>query len=149
MREITFTVPVKPEPQPRQRHRHVKTKDGREFTQNYTPADGPNAAFKATVRLAARQVYSGPPHDGPVTFGCRFVFPRPKGLVWKTKPMPRRKHTLKRFDFDNLSKSITDALTHLIWIDDGQIWTAKVIKQIAAGNEQPHCEVYIRLEDEE
>jgi Holliday junction resolvase RusA-like endonuclease len=70
------------------------------------------------------------------------VFPRPKNKVWKSRPMPREYKTSKP-DFDNLGKSICDALNELIWRDDSLIVEANIIKCIASGYEQPKVEVKI------
>lgn len=143
---ITFTVPTIPVAQPRQRHR-VLTTGGRTFAHNYTPQNSPVNAYKAAVQLAAREAYSGPPHDGPVRLFATFVFPRPKALRWKTKPMPVAKQTSKP-DIDNLVKALTDALNGLVFVDDARIYAVTAMKLVAAGDEQPRCEVRIELEEQ-
>lgn len=141
---ITITVPTLPIAQPRQRHRHVKTKDGREFTQNYTPRTGTAADFKATVRLAAQQAYSGPPLTGPLRVDCTFVFPRQSAKVWASRPMPRYPHT-QRPDRDNLDKAVLDALKGTLLADDASVYDGRITKWRAAGDEQPHCEITITV----
>ncbi|MEM9588985.1 MAG: RusA family crossover junction endodeoxyribonuclease, partial [Planctomycetota bacterium] len=77
----------------------------------YTPSKHPVEAFKATVRMAAADVMRGrAPLQGPLRVDAEFVFPRPRNRVWKTKPMPRERHT-KKPDRDNLDKAALDALT--------------------------------------
>jgi Holliday junction resolvase RusA-like endonuclease len=102
----------------------------------------PVAAFKATCRLAAQMAYSGPPLDCPLSVRLVFVMPRPSALQWKTRPMPRLPHA-KKPDVDNLTKSVLDALTGLLWLDDAQIAACSIEKWIAAGDEQPHVEVEV------
>lgn len=140
-RTIHFTVPTIPVAQPRQRHRVVSS-GGRTFASNYTPKNDPVNAYKAAVQLAAREAYSGPPLDGPLALLAIFVFPRPKAMRWKTKPMPRVPHCGKP-DADNLIKSLTDALNGLTIVDDSRFASVVAAKWIAEGDEQPHCVVTI------
>lgn len=143
MQPIKFTVPAVPVAQPRQRHRIITSKKtGKAFAQNYTPTCDPVNAFKASVQLAASAVYQGAPIAGPVRIAMLCVFPRPKAMVWKTKPMPRV-WCDKKPDFDNLGKSIADALTGTVLVDDASIVSAQVDKYVAAGDEQPHVEIEI------
>lgn len=138
---ISFTIPAIPVAQPRQRHR-VLTVNGRAITTNYTPKDSPANAFKATARYAATQAHAGPPLSGPLSLRVVFVFPRPKSLTWKSKPMPQTWHD-KRPDLDNCEKCLMDALKGLVWLDDSQVCQKDTSKVIAAGDEQPRVEVTI------
>lgn len=140
---IRFTVPSVPVAQPRQRHRIVKS-GARVYSHNYTPTKDPVNAFKAAVQMAARQAYQGPPLSGALDVRMVFVMPRPKSMTWKTKPMPRVPHTGKP-DRDNLMKSVQDALNELLWKDDSQICAGAIEKFIAAGDEQPHVEVFVNV----
>lgn len=140
---IAFTVPAIPIAQPRQRHRKIKTQDGREFTQDYTPTEAPVNAFKATVRMAARAAHAGPPLDGPLLISTIFVMPRPNAMIWKRKPMPRVWRSVGVGDVDNMQKALFDALSKLIWRDDKQVCYPVSLLTIAAGNEAPHLEVRI------
>mgnify|MGYP001617364767 CR=1 FL=1 len=134
---VVFAVPCVPIAQPRQRHRAV-TANGRTFVANYTPKKDPVNAFKAAIRDACKKVYNGPPLDGPIRVALTFIMPRPKGLYWKTKAMPRRWHET-RPDFDNLTKAACDALSTQAWRDDAQICDVHIRKLIAAGDEAPHA----------
>jgi len=138
---ISFIVPGLPVAQPRQRHRVVHS-GGRVFAQNYTPAKDPVQAFKAAIRLAAAAVYQGPPLEGPLSMSVLFVFPRPKSMLWKKRPMPREFKTSKP-DWDNAGKAVADALTGQLWRDDAQIASVTVAKFVAAGDEQPHTSIVI------
>lgn len=152
--QITFTVPGVPIPQPRPRATlapggrsariHEVTHIKNAVTGERRPH--PIAAFKATVRLAAEAVYKGAPLSGPLGISCRFIFPRPKSMLWAKRPMPRVVKT-GRPDWDNLGKSVCDALNGLLWIDDGQIAAAFVTKYTAAGDEQPRTEIMIETID--
>jgi Holliday junction resolvase RusA-like endonuclease len=139
---ISFTVPGLPYAQPRQRHR-IAGAGGKRFVQNYTPKDDPVNEFKASVRLAFAQAYSGQPLAGPIAISALFVFPRPGRLIWKKRPMPRQYHDVKP-DADNLLKSLKDALKSLAWADDSQVAVLRGIKVYAAGGEQTRTEVQIK-----
>lgn len=141
MDRISFTVPCVPVSQPRQRHRIQKTAVGA-FVRNYTPAKHRVNDFKATVRLAAAQAYSGPPLTGPLSLTAVFVFPRPSRLLWKKRPMPRLPHSVKP-DRDNCEKALLDALKGTLFVDDAQVCDGPIQKCYAAGDEQPHVEVVV------
>lgn len=143
MTPIRFTVPAVPIAQPRQRTRVVNA-NGKTFAQNYTPKTGPVQDFKATVRHAAAVAYSGAPLTCPLALSLTFVMPRPSSMVWKTKPMPREPYAVKKNDWDNLGKSVCDALNKLLYADDGLLCEVKVSRCIAAGDEAPHVEVEVQ-----
>lgn len=92
--------------------------------------------------MAFENAYQGAPLAGPLRCDLVFVMPRPKGLIWKTKAMPRLFHASKP-DRDNLDKAVMDALKGLAWNDDAQVCQGSIEKWIAAGDEQPH--VVIRI----
>jgi len=139
--EVRFTVPGTPVAQPRQRH-SVAMIRGRAVAQNYTPSKHPVQSFKAAVQLAASMAHDGAPIMGPISMAVTFVFPRPKGMVFRKKPMPRTAKTSKP-DVDNLMKSVCDALNGLLWLDDAQVFDARIIKLVASGDEQPRTEVVV------
>lgn len=144
---ITIRVPAIPVAQPRPR---ASSFGGHKRVHEVTSikgADGkrkphPILAFKATVRLAAERAYQGAPLEGPLRCDIEFVFPRTTAQVWKTKPMPRLRHT-KKPDRDNLDKAVMDSLKGLVWVDDCQVCDGRIEKWIAAGDEQPHTVITI------
>jgi Holliday junction resolvase RusA-like endonuclease len=109
----------------------------------YEDKKHPVAAFKATVRYAFQQEYTGAPLQGPLDCSITFVLPRPQSMVWKTRDMPRARHA-KKPDRDNLDKAVMDALKGIAWIDDAQVCDGRIQKWIAAGDEQPHAVITIR-----
>jgi Holliday junction resolvase RusA-like endonuclease len=128
---IKFTVPAVPIAQPRQRHA-VRGN----HAVNYLPSKHPVHAFKATCRIAAAEVMTGGPMTGAVMLTLQIVLPRPKSITRKTRPNPRLRHA-KKPDVDNLVKSIKDALTGLVWVDDSQVAELHASKWVAAATEQP------------
>lgn len=138
----SFVVPGIPVAQPRQRHR-ILTAGGRSFAQNYTPTRSPVNEFKAAVRMAWSGAYSGAPLEGPLGMLLVFVMPRPKAMQWKKRPMPRDWYAVSKNDWDNLGKSVSDALLGLAYADDGQIAMAQVNRVIASGDEAPHTKVTV------
>jgi len=140
---IEFRVPCVPVAQPRQRHRIVKTKTGGQFVHNYTPTGSPVNAFKAAVFDSCARAYSGPPLNCPLSMSVSFVFPRPANKIWKTRQMLREPYIAKKNDWDNLGKSVCDALNKLLFTDDGLLCQVTVERWIASGDEQPHCEIRI------
>lgn len=134
---ITLHVPAVPVAQPRARAAviggHARVYDNKKH---------PVTEFKATVRMALLNAYSGPPLSGPLRCDLVFVMPRPKSLIWKTRPMPREPH-VKKPDIDNLVKAIFDALNGIAFIDDAQVCQGSIEKWIASGDEQPHAVITI------
>ena len=140
---IRFTVQAVPVAQPRQRH--AIAKGG--FITNYTPAAHPVNQFKAAVCFAAKQVYNGPVLDCAISVDIVAVFPRPKSMVKKNKPMYREWKTSKP-DRDNIEKSVFDALNRVLWRDDSLICAGSTLKYIASGDEQPHVSISVATLEE-
>ena len=144
---IEIKVATIPVAQPRQRHR-VANIGGRVVSQNYTPASNPVNAFKARLQDAAEKAMANRlPLGGALRIDIVAVFPRPKGLIWKRRPMPRIRHT-KKPDRDNLDKACLDALRGIVFHDDCQACEGGVQKWIASGAELPHVIVRVaEIED--
>ncbi len=144
---MKITVPAVPVAQPRQRHRVITTESGKTFAHNYTPKDDPVNSYKATVRLAARDLGLIEPIDGPVRVDIDFYLPRPKRLMRRKDPPGAIPHTAKP-DRDNLEKATTDALKGLLWRDDAQICDGRVRKWYAEKDGVPRVEIEIREVEE-
>lgn len=138
---LTFVVNSVPVAQPRQRHRVIEMGD-KSFVHNYTKKSDPVNAFKAAIQLALSMVYKGPVLDQAIGVYITAVFPRPKTMVYKTKPMPRIRKKTKP-DNDNLEKAIWDAMSKLLYRDDCLISDSGFRKRIAAGDEKPHVVITI------
>ena len=140
LKQVSFEVPGIPIAQPRQRHRLAGI-PGKSFIQNYTPKGDPVNAFKAAVRLVASQHFTVP-LEGPVILEATFIMPRPQAMMWKKRATPRAPHDHKP-DADNLGKALMDALKGVAWRDDSQVWSLKLMKVIANGQEVPRTLVTI------
>jgi len=99
----------------------------------YTPKS--TAIFENLVRLKAEKEFTHP-LNGAIRVAIRFHLPRPKKMIWKTKPMPET-YSDKRPDIDNLAKSVIDGLTGIAFKDDGQIADLHLTKKYHAGNNEP------------
>lgn len=143
---VIHTTPVA---QPRGRVGVIKQKNGKVrgtiFNQTTIKnSDGtkkphPIVAFKSDVKRTIAQHWKGAPLEGPLRLDLVFVFPRPKKLIWKTKPMPRLRYSIKP-DRDNIDKSLMDAVKGIVWIDDAQVCDGRIQKFYAAGDETPFVE---------
>lgn len=95
-----------------------------------------NRDWRATVQLAARDAYSGPPLSGPIALYVVFHLPRPKSHYGtgrnadRLKPSAPRWHATKP-DTTKLLRSTEDALTGVIWRDDALIARQTAVKQYA------------------
>jgi Holliday junction resolvase RusA-like endonuclease len=136
---IRLFVPAVPVAQPRPRAFTV----GGKARMGDVPTKHPVHDFKASVRMAFRAAYQGRPLGGPVRMTCVFIMPRPRAMIWKTKPMPRVPYCAGKNDWDNLGKAVSDSLLKVAYYDDGQLWKVCVERWIAAGDEAPHAEILI------
>jgi Holliday junction resolvase RusA-like endonuclease len=127
MTSIEFSVFSVPVAQPRQRHRIVQAK-GRIFATNYTPAKDPVNEYKYQIKQTAREYMEGNSlWEGPLGMEVEVYLPRPKLMDGKKWPGGRIYHSGKK-DVDNLFKSVADALTGIVYRDDGQICNTTIQK---------------------
>jgi Holliday junction resolvase RusA-like endonuclease len=79
-------------------------------------------SWRATLATAARQAMDGrPPVDGCVVVDVEFLFPRPKNHYranGKIKPWALDIPHGKKPDRDKLDRSLGDALTGVVFVDD-------------------------------
>lgn len=139
---ITFTVPAVPIAQPRPRIGMRFAKGGGRRPGVMRDENHPVHGFKATVAIAARQAYQGPPLNGPLQMNLYFYLPRPKRLNKKRSRNQRCWHPCKP-DLDNLEKAVLDALKGLTWQDDSQVAEVLKRKMYAAQDETPNVRVEI------
>jgi Holliday junction resolvase RusA-like endonuclease len=142
MTSIDFTVYAVPVAQPRQRHRIIQAK-GRIFSTNYTPAKDPVNEYKYQVRETAKKHMQGEPlWEGALGMVVEVYLPRPKIMDGKKWPPGRVYHSGKK-DIDNLFKSVADALTGIVYRDDGQICNMMVKKFYHERDNMPR--VFVRI----
>lgn len=144
MPTIAFSVPS-PVAQPRHR---VGAGSAGGRPRAYLPKAHPVHAFKGDARSAARDAMAGlDPFCCPVRLTAVFVLPRPSRLAWKRRPTPRVFAPVKP-DLSNLVKSLEDAMTGVVWVDDAQVVEARLGKWHAAGGEPAHVEVTVETLEE-
>lgn len=122
---VSFSVACLPIPQPRQRHRVIRS-GPKAYATNYTPSKHPVNGFKAAIMFEARKWCDRPLPYGPIEIRLRFRFPLPtsakaadRRAIEAGKMLP---YVAKlRNDGDNLEKAAWDALTGILYADDGQI----------------------------
>jgi len=138
---ITFTVQGSPIPQPRQRHRVVKTKSGKVFATNYTPAKDPVQSWKSYVRAGAQQA-GAKVLTGPVKLTVAFFLPRPASLMRRQDPDFALLHPGAR-DIDNLYKAVADCLIGICYQDDKQVALLYASKWYHEKDRGPRAEITI------
>jgi crossover junction endodeoxyribonuclease RusA len=130
--KLQFVVPGKPIPQGSKRHvgHGVMVESSREL--------GP---WRERVALAAHNALlaaGATPFAGAVTIGLEFVLPRPKST-----PKRRTPPAIKRPDLDKTTRSVFDALTGVVWLDDAQVVDLHASKRLAGIGETPGVTVTI------
>jgi Holliday junction resolvase RusA-like endonuclease len=115
---LRFVVPGKPQPKQRARRGNCGTW--------YTPKE--TAVFETHVRLAALVEMTaqgiGKGWTGPVTLTVHCYYPN-----------------ARRYDADNVLKSVSDSINRFVYEDDSQIVSATVTK--AVDRERPRTEVEV------
>jgi crossover junction endodeoxyribonuclease RusA len=133
---VEFFVPGKPAPQGSKRHvgRGIMVESSREV--------GP---WRERVALAAHQAMHIVEVDGrlpviagAVTLALTFVLPRPKAT-----PKRRTPAATKRPDVDKLARSVLDAITDVIIVDDAQVTDLRATKRLAEVGESPGVKIRI------
>jgi len=105
----------------------------------YTPKN--TTKFENFVKMIASKYFKKPISEA-VEIHVKFKLPRPKRLIWKTKPMPEVPCTNVP-DIDNMLKSVVDGLEGIAFYNDKQIWKIVCEKVYHAGNDKPETIVEI------
>jgi Holliday junction resolvase RusA-like endonuclease len=114
---VIFEIPGKP-------HAKQRARGGR--FGHYTPKE--TVAAETFIRLTAAPLFAEP-IAGPVGLDILAVFEPPKSWsAAKRKRMLGSAH-IQRPDFDNIEKSVCDALNGIAYADDGQIAEARTVKR--------------------
>lgn len=106
-----------------------------------TSANPKNKGWQQLVAEGASRALAQEPHGGLLADGVRltvaFYLPRPKSL-------PKRVVAhLKKPDLDKLVRSVKDALSKVVWVDDSQVVEVVATKQYAAVDGQPHAVIRV------
>ncbi len=133
--EIRFTVEGKPEPQGS--IRNVGHRGGKAIL----TSDNPNLhAWREAVGYSARAARLTPGimahKDTPVRVDIEFHLERPPSA-----PKSRQSATVKP-DLDKLCRAILDALTGILWQDDGQVTRINASKHYAP---KPYASIIVEV----
>lgn len=112
----------------------------------YTPKKTKD--YEQLVQICCRNKYKDKPLEGPIRIDIYFYVLIPKNTS-KVRTKAKIEGSIlptKRPDFDNMTKSITDALNGLAYKDDNQIVEAHIYKYFS---DNPRAEVEIRKIDKE
>ena len=130
---LSFVVPGPPVPKARPR-----TVQNNGKTVTYTPE--PVTRYENWIRLCAREVLDrngGTMLHGPLRLEVTFYLRRPASRPKKYRYPDRRP------DVENLVKSVMDALTGLLWVDDAQVVTLNAQKRYG----EPRAEITVYREE--
>jgi crossover junction endodeoxyribonuclease RusA len=121
---LKFTVPGKPAPQESKRHvgHGIMVESSHEL-----------GLWRERVALAAHHALDGAtPFVDAVSVGLEFVLPRPKST-----PKRRTPPAIKRPDLDKVTRSVLDAITGVVLLDDAQVVDLHASKRLAGIGETP------------
>lgn len=132
MASVRFTIPGEPRPKKRARSRIVKTRDGRMFTNHYTPAET-RKEEEATRFIAARAMDGRAPFEGPVCIRAAFYRSVPNSWSRKKRSMALENKLLpvSSPDLDNFVKLSSDGCKGILWRDDSQVVEMHVYKRFS------------------
>lgn len=101
--------------------------------------------WRADVRAAALDTWTGPVLTGPVALTLHFRFDRPKGHYGKHGLLPSAPaYKVTAPDIDKLARATLDALTGIVFRDDAQVVELHVTKGWVAGDYPlPGCSVSV------
>ena len=152
---VSFVVHGTPVPKGSLKPFVVKRKDG-SATAHLThdnPALRPWAQAVAGAAILAR-AHSGrldaPWRGVPIEVSCRFYLPRVKAdygtgrNALKLKPSAATHH-IRKPDVDKLVRGVLDALTGVLYGDDGQVVRAPAEKVLCGPGESPRAEIEVEI----
>lgn len=118
---LQFTVPGTPVAKGRPR---AGTVAGR--VRMFTPAK--TVAYEGLIALAAQSAMDGAaPYLGPVSITVTATFPIPES--WSAKKKATALWHTGRPDGDNILKAVGDGLNGVVWKDDSQVASARILKR--------------------
>lgn len=149
---LDFRVPGDPVPQNTGKVGRWRSKDGREGVTVRQPAKVVRYKLELEERMRAAVVDAGwwglpQPLFGEAAVSLRIiaVFALPVSEHRKRQHVPRRPHTGRYGNCDNLAKAIGDAGEGVLWRDDGQICCLSVSKWVGEQGEPPHVRIVAEL----
>jgi Holliday junction resolvase RusA-like endonuclease len=125
---VTFTVEGPPVGKQRPRFRRFGN-----FVSTYT--DAKTKSYETLVKESAIKAMNGrPPIEGPVKLDLIIRLPVPKSYPKKRSEacLNGSEWPTKKPDWDNVAKSVADAINDIVFLDDTQIVIARVVKIYAA-----------------
>ena len=110
--------------------------------------------WRGDAKIFARQAYKGSPLEGPLTLEVTFWMPRPKGHYGSGRNSDKLKESAPMWpvtkpDSTKLIRSLEDALTGLIWIDDAQVVLQVISKEYASKTQPPGATVQVSIRQAE
>jgi Holliday junction resolvase RusA-like endonuclease len=127
---IKIVIPGAPRGKGRARSRIVRTKEGKQFVSQYTPAQ--TRSEEGAVRMFAQLAMEGePPIEGPIELRIAAYFPVPPSWSKKRGAMALRGEIMHvgRPDLDNVVKLVSDGMKAIVWRDDSQVVTLSAWKK--------------------
>lgn len=103
------------------------------FVQTYT--DAKTKSYETLVKEAATKAMgSSPPLEGPVKLDLIIRLPVPNSYPKKRSEgcLNGSEWPTKKPDWDNVAKSVADAMNDIVFLDDTQIVIARVVKTYSA-----------------
>lgn len=95
----------------------------------FTPAK--TVAYEGLIAFAAQEAMDGGPlMEGPLSVDVTAVFPIPAS--WSKKRVAGAAWHTGRPDGDNLLKAVGDGLNGIVWKDDSQVSSARIVKRYGA-----------------
>lgn len=142
-RKISFNIPGEPVAQGRPR---FSTHGG--YVRAYDPKKSKEG--KDVIRLFASEVMvkeGNLPLEGAIHMRVQFGIKLPKSQERKRTPVPRKWRT-KKPDLDNLIKTIKDACSGVVFLDDNQVAKLSAEKVQCAQGEVPFTRIqFIELDE--
>ena len=138
-RQIEFRISGEPVAQGRPRF----SRRGN-FVKTYDPKKSRDA--KQTVKYFATEAMKGEnmvPLEGPLSMRVEFGVALPKSDYRKRTPREKAWRT-KKPDLDNLVKTVKDACSGVVYLDDNQIVDLKARKLTCAQGEAPYTRVLFK-----
>ncbi len=140
---VTFIIPGPPVGKARPRMRIMEV-HGKDIPTSYNTSK--NNAYENLVKMGFRQVSLGtPPSERPISMIITAYFPIPKSSTKRFQAECANEDypVVKKPDWDNIGKIISDALNEIAYKDDAQVHNV-VVKKIYSYN--PRTVVTIRDE---